>query len=224
MRLSVLILLMLACIQGNSQSRAGISFSAGRAFRTFSGPRAGDIIPEASKFGYTIGLNYEHKLKHRLWILTGVYFTEMGYKNPGPQPGKRTLFAPVQFETKYRFFQLGVPVLALYYFTTTDWRFFGMAGLGANYLLQVTQVTSPDPFFPESRVTEEFENKYYNRLTLMGHLGPGVERQYRKYTFRLYSLFSYSITNNYNKRTSARMHLYSLGMGFAILKNFGTAD
>lgn len=224
MRVVFVSALMLISLYGTSQSRMGLYFAGGRAYRNFGSTNNTSIPREIPKFGYSIGLDYEQHLKNRLWLSTGLYFTNRGYRKPEISVAVQGNAAPntfKSFNSRHSLYELGIPVSALYYLTNTEWRFFASGGIEINYLMEAREtftITTVD----ENKIKSAFKynRSNYNLVNIAGKIGAGIERDYKKYTFRLFSLFTYALNNYYKKQTGSVMHPYWHAMELGVYRNF----
>jgi hypothetical protein len=217
--LSVLLLVQLPCF--SQKNCLEIYFSPDIAYRRHIDNLINIQTNETPKWGFTTGVIYERKVKERVWINTGIYFTDKGYQtqhlfnvNPGPN-------SPVSIRFKHNFYQVGIPVNIQYYLTNKNLRFFIYGGLGVSYLIKVMGVTfEQNPNGSETVKRTNLPKENFALFNFSANLGYGIEKDFSPVTIRLFTALNYSFTDTYKNNVFFKMHLYSVGLGLGVYKRF----
>jgi len=131
---------------------------------------AGNIrSPEKGKLNSHFAINYNHKLKEKIWLRVGLGFTSMGYKDQlfsnlrfGSQHDGMGNFDPTlpgeydDFQLKYNYQFLEIPIALRYEFSQKKLKPFAEVGISSLYYLQttITNFKNRDPLTTE-KVREE---------------------------------------------------------------------
>lgn len=175
---------------------------------------------EIPKFGYTLGVNIETKLTDKLFLETGIAYSNKGYRTK-----KLELFGFGSNSTKsthirgvYSHHYIEVPLLFNYSVGEKKIKFTSSIGLGVNYL--VTSLLKKTIYYEDG--SKESETNLmdddlvkYNNLNLSPLLGIGMEYQITNNSkIKILPIFSYGLLKIIDAPISSNLWSTGIQLGY----------
>jgi opacity protein-like surface antigen len=194
----------------------GLNFSPDYCFRQLQAGSAQDAIVknrdsiDIPKFGYTTGVSLLYQLKDRIFIESGIQFSDKGEKTKAieldplePDP----LLVSNQVSFKYHYYYLQLPVKVNYMFTSGKVHFFVSSGFSFNFFLNSRTVMK---FEGTDKTSESDSRQDISTFNIEFLLGGGIDYSINKrLNIRLEPIYRQSVIPLVD--APVKQYQYSLG-------------
>ena len=202
----------------------GLAFSPDYCYRKLKASADAAWISEArdsmeiAKFGYTTGISLACKLNPKIYIETGLLFSDSGEKT------KKIATEEVPFGQKaveysfnHHFYYLDVPLRVDYAFLNGKLKFYALAGISANFLLSQKNTTITNFANNVTRETSA-KNTSFSKFNLAVIAGCGIKYPLnKKATLKAEPIFRYAMTSVID--APVKSYLYSAGVNIGFFYN-----
>ena len=202
----------------------GVTFSPDFCFRKLKATTDSKWIAdgrdslEIPKFGYTAGISLEYKVNTKLFLSSGILFSDCGEKTKEYSVDNVTFGQEAtKYSFKYHYYYLNIPVKANYFIVNRKIKFYLTAGLSANiFLYQKTTFLTHHQNSDKKASTKS--NNGFAPLNFSALIGCGINYPISPKTKLLIEpIYRRSINSIID--APVKSYLYSIGMNVGILFN-----